>query len=118
MGANVESSSDDLATVAIDIVLASVRSRRVRGLGAEGWHDVFGKHLLCLNALPVVVPAEIRDDRQFPDATLRLQVPNLLDHLVRRADEGNFLLDDYVVGQFQERFHGAAGVKTITFFTQ
>src|SRR5260370_8219758 len=94
MGANVESTGDDLATLAIDIKIAfaSVRGNRVGRLRPECRHDVFGKHLLCLNALPVVDPTEIRDDRHFPNATLRLQLPNLLDPLVSRPYQPNFLL--------------------------
>ena len=34
---------------------------------------MLGKHLLRLDALPVLQPAEIRNDRQFPDAALRLK---------------------------------------------
>src|SRR5690349_3430723 len=76
---------------------------------------VLGKHLLRLDTLPVIETAEVRDDRQFADATFLLQCFDLLDDFVRRANEADFLFNDFFVGQFSQRFERAARVKSIPF---
>ncbi len=54
---------------------------------AKGRHHMLGKHVLRLDALPMLEPAEVGDDGQFADAALRLECPHLLDDFLRRPDK-------------------------------
>ena len=69
-----------------------------RLLAAECRDDMFRKHLLGLDALPVINSSKIGNDGQFANATFFLQVLDLLQDFCRSADEGDFLFDDLFVG--------------------
>src|SRR5271155_3720771 len=73
---------------------AAVRSPELRD-------HVFGEKFLRLDALPMLQAAEIRDDRQLCDSTFGLQRFYLRDYFLRRADEPDFLISDFVVRQFR-----------------
>ena len=66
----------------------------------------------------MIQAAEIRNDGQLGDILNSLQVTDLADNLLRGADEGDSLPDDFVVGEFGERFERAAGVKGVTLRAQ
>ena len=68
-----------------------------------------GKKFLGLNDLPMLQAAEVGNDGQLGDRRLSLQLADLPNYLLRRADEADFLIHDFLVGQPGEGFQGAAG---------
>ena len=58
---------------------------------------MLGEHVLRLDALPMLQPAEVGDNRQLTDTALLLKRAHLTDDFLRRANESNLLLDDFVV---------------------
>src|SRR6476619_2119368 len=87
-----------LAVLLIGQMLRSI-SRHFCGGRSKSRHHALCEDLLRLNALPIFESAKIRNNRQFADAALSLQVFDLPDDLLRRSDESNFLLYDFVVRQ-------------------
>src|ERR1700690_1857632 len=100
------------------VLRLSCGSGRAGGAFPKGRHNALGEELLSLDRFPVLEAAEIRDDRKFADAALLLEILNLANHLFRRADEPDFLIDNFVVGKFGERFEGAAGIETVALGAQ
>src|SRR5260370_39426103 len=76
------------------------------------------KHVLRLDALPVLDASEVRDDCQLADSSFGLKVLHLLDHFIGGADESNFLLNDFFVPEFSERFERATRVEAIALGAQ
>src|ERR1700693_903716 len=60
-------------------VVRLVRGSCLCARRTERRHHMFGEHVLYLDALPVLQPAKVRDDRQFPDAAFCLQRTDLID---------------------------------------
>src|SRR4029077_9613679 len=95
-----------------------VGSSGVRPGPAKFWHYVFGKHVLNFDALPVLQPTKIRDDRKLSDSGLRFHRSYLIDDFLGRADKADFLLDNVIVGQLRQRLECAAGIETVSFGAQ
>lgn len=69
---------------------------------AEGGDYAGGKELLGLEGLPVVEAAEIGDDGELADSSLFLQGLHLADYFCRGTDEADFLVHNFIVGEFGE----------------
>src|SRR5262245_46479175 len=76
-----------------------VRCFRVR-FPTEGGHHMFREQMLRFDALPMLEPTKIRNNRQFTNSALLLQSSNLGDHFLRRTNVTDFLLDDLLVCEF------------------
>src|SRR5260370_15774371 len=80
---------------------------------SQGPHTSITKELLGLYGFPMLESAKIGNDVQFSDPTFGLQIPNLADDFVRRANETNLLVYYLFVGQLGQRFQRPAGVEAI-----
>src|SRR6516164_2735636 len=102
MGANVSAKRADTAWVDMTAwsaaAIGSIRGEFVCRARAECRHDALSEQFLRLDAFPAFQTAKIRNNGQLADAALGLQVLDLPDDLLRRADEADFLIHNFVVG--------------------
>src|SRR5262249_12308172 len=87
--------------------------RHPRGDATKRGHHMLGKHVLRLDALPMLKAAEVGDNSQLADSTLGLQFTNLAHDFLRCSNEPDFLFHDLIVGQPGQRLQRAAGIKSI-----
>ena len=80
---------------------SSIGGRLVCGT-SKGGHHLLCEKLLRLDALPMVESAEVGDNGQLADAAFRLKILDLPDDFFRCSDETDFLVHDFVVGEFSQ----------------
>src|SRR5438270_13594029 len=75
-------------------------------------HYASGEQMLDLDALPVLESAEVRDYGELSDAAFSHQVLDLANNFLRRANESDLLINNFVVSELGQRFESAARIES------